>query len=98
MTKGPEPPLHTRPWKPYPSQLAALVAVSDGSSLTEAGLKIGKPNHSVGALLSGCYHRLGIKDPQTYAEASEHHLSRYRRDKAIEICKARGWWPDDDAS
>ena len=97
MTKSGNMPEWTKPWRPYPRQLAALQAVADGCSLTEAGRRLGGIGPAaVGSLLSMCYDRLGIKDPQTYAEAGEHHLSRYRRAKAIEICKARGWWPDDE--
>lgn len=86
--------LGEKPWRPYPSQIAALVAVSDGCSLTAGGAKIGITHQSMAQRLSSLYDRLGIKDPSTPAEYDEHHLSQWRRWKAIKICKERGWWPD----
>lgn len=86
--------LGAKPWRPYPSQLAVLRAVADGSSLTEAGRKLGLDHQDVSARLSGCYDRLGVKDPETFEEMREHHLSPWRRAKAIKVCKEHGWWTE----
>lgn len=93
----PRPPLGDKPWKPYPSQLAALVAVADGCSLSAGGRKLDPPvgQQAMAQRLSSLYDRLGIKEPQTLAESGEHHLSQWRRWKAIKICREHGWWPED---
>lgn len=90
-------PLGDKPWKPYPSQLAALVAVADGCSLTTGGRKLDPPvsHQQMAQRLSTLYDRLGIKEPQTPAEYDQHHLSQWRRWKAIKICREHGWWPGD---
>lgn len=98
MTKDGHMPPESKPWRPYPSQIQALRAVADGSSLSAGGRKIGLTHQQMASRLSMCYDRLGIKEPQTHAEMNQHHLSPWRRAKAIEICKARGWWdPDEQA-
>jgi hypothetical protein len=89
------PPLGDKPWKPYPSQLAVLLAVADGTSLSQAGRDLGLDRQEVAERLSGCYDRLGIKEPQTFDEANEHPLSRWRRAKAVEVCRAHGWLEDE---
>lgn len=77
------------PWailRPYPRQLEALRTVADGCSLTEGARRMGIPSASLGALLSGAYSRLKIKD------LGCHHLSQDRRQMAISLCKQKGWW------
>jgi hypothetical protein len=71
-----------------------LRAVADGRSLAEAGRELGLTHMDVGSRLSGCYDRLGIKEPGTLAESRQHPLSPWRRDKAVKICKAHGWWDE----
>lgn len=78
------------PEQPTPREIRALQAVEDGSPLTVAAPKIGLTAPALGAILSGVYARLLVKD------MGSHHLSQDRRAMAIKICKREGWWPDGD--
>jgi hypothetical protein len=75
--------------RPYPKQLEALRTVADGCSLTEGARRMGIKSPALGALLSGAYSRLKIKD------LGGHHLSQDRRRIAVNICKREGWWDTD---
>jgi len=78
-----------KPWKPYPRQMEALRALADGSSLSEAGQKMGGITaQAVSSLLSHAYSRLRVKD------IPHPHHSTVRRDWAIRVCREHGWWED----
>lgn len=88
--------LGPKPWKPHPKQIETLQAVADGCSLGKAAERLGVPITMVASRLSGCYTRLGVKDPETDEEKQQHHLSQWRRYKAIKVCMDHGWWPEND--
>lgn len=76
--------------RPTPREIKALVAVADGATLTGAARDLGWPVTLLAHVLSCAYRRLGVKDLPV------HRLSHERRQAAIAICKARGWWPESD--
>lgn len=83
-----DPGRHPEPEQPTPREIKALKAVEDGSSLSQAGKKLGLSSHALGAILSHAYDRLKIKD------LASHRLSQERRALAIKVCKDHGWWPE----
>lgn len=72
---------------PTPREIRALVAVSDGCSLSVAADRLKIPVTSLSGILSIVYARLGVKD------IPAHRLSHDRREAAIKACKDNGWWP-----
>lgn len=75
--------------KPTPREFKVLRAVADGCSLQEAARRLGPPwtAQRVSHVLTHVYRRLQVQ-PRGYWERKE------RRQDAINICKANGWWKD----
>lgn len=69
--------------------MKALRATADGCSLVEGAARCGWTSQHLSHVLSCVYRRLGIKDQGDYWTRKE------RRQAAIKICKANGWWPEE---
>lgn len=74
--------------EPTPREIECLLAVADGCSLSVAADRTGRRVTDIASILSTLYTRLGIKD------LPGHRLSHSRRQRAVEIVKREGWWPE----
>jgi DNA-binding NarL/FixJ family response regulator len=78
---------------PTPRELRVLVACADGCSLQVAAARLGEPwdDQRVSCVLTHLYRRLKIQDRGYWGR-------KERRQLAVRICKANGWWPQGEGS